>query len=500
MIEAYIRATEDVLRLAGQMFLRRIDYELRRFGEDLLDFINDLDRRPRRDWRARFDDFLADQTARGRELVPESRADLLAYLELWEQNVFGGPPAPEPPLQAVITRFEQPETIQPEPAGTPEAPSMLAPRKLAGANKSAGWWPFGGDTVDFYRKLNDARGCIYDIERMLPAIAGRIEAAKPGVPLEIDDELNAVEALIWRHNDLMESAREIWLRENLGQPEFAELDLGPTPASLGLPLFTDDQQAARAKAQFQKIGLRLKQKIAFLDNVIFAMQVLETAGTIASFALAGGIVIHAVKQGGKVALVKTVAKMAASAVAGAVIDSATESALTAAGLEEEQIAQVQGAVEILSTVLLLRRAGKLKGRPLEHKPVAPATLQKPKPDKAWKAKISGTAQKTGTDGHQFRVYREAIKEAKKPDVVSVDLNHGYNRSLRLPPKTITPNRRPDVVSIYKDKSVNRIEVRSKTDSIAILEERNTELDPQIIEHGFKPRPPQVITPTKYSKG
>lgn len=43
MIEAYMKATEDVLRLAGQMFLQRIDYELRRFAEDLHDFIYDLD-------------------------------------------------------------------------------------------------------------------------------------------------------------------------------------------------------------------------------------------------------------------------------------------------------------------------------------------------------------------------------------------------------------------------------------------------------------------------
>lgn len=88
MIEAYMNATLDVLRLAGQMFLQRIDYELRRFGEDLLDFINDLDRNPRRDWRERFDAFLADQTARGREITPESCKELITYLEMWERNVF----------------------------------------------------------------------------------------------------------------------------------------------------------------------------------------------------------------------------------------------------------------------------------------------------------------------------------------------------------------------------------------------------------------------------
>ncbi len=88
MIEAYMNATLDVLRLAGQMFLRRMDDQLRWFAEDLHDFIYELDRNPRRDWRERFDAFLADQTARGRELTPESRKELIIYLEMWERNVF----------------------------------------------------------------------------------------------------------------------------------------------------------------------------------------------------------------------------------------------------------------------------------------------------------------------------------------------------------------------------------------------------------------------------
>jgi hypothetical protein len=377
MIEAYMKATEDVLRLAGQMFLRRMDDQLRWFAEDLHDFIYELDRNPRRDWRERFDAFLADQASRDRVITPESRKELIVYLEMWERNVYGGPPEPKPALQTVVTRIEEPTVVDPETASASEIPSVLPPRKLAGADKPAGWWPFGGETVDFYRKLNDARGCIYDIERMLPAIASQIANAKEGEPLEIDDELNAIDTLIWRHNDLLESAREIWLREDLGSTEFAELDLGPTPVSLGLPLFTDDQQAARAKAQLQKIGTRLKQKIAFLDNVIFAMEVLETAGTIASFALGAGVIVNAAIQGGKVVLIKTVAKMAAAAVAGELIGQATNAALNAAGLEDEQIAQVQGAVEIISTVLQLRRMGKLKTNKLRPSSPTQGTPSQP---------------------------------------------------------------------------------------------------------------------------
>jgi hypothetical protein len=117
-------------------------------------------------------------------------------------------------------------------------------------------------------------------------------------------------------------------------------------------------------------------------------------------------------------------------------------------------------------------------------------------DKSWKSKISGTAQKTGTDGHRFRVYREAIAEAKKPNVQAVHLDHGYNRGLGLKPKTITPNRRPDVLSVYKDKTVARIEVQSKTDIPSVLRSRNAALDTLLRALGFRPLPPRVVVPTR----
>jgi hypothetical protein len=114
-------------------------------------------------------------------------------------------------------------------------------------------------------------------------------------------------------------------------------------------------------------------------------------------------------------------------------------------------------------------------------------------DKSWKLKISGSAHETGP-GHRFRTYREAIGEAKNPDVVSVHLDHGYNRALGLEPGTIQPNRRPDVISIYRDASVKRVEVQSSTDAPAILRSRNTGLDQQIIDQGFTPTPPVVVRP------
>jgi RHS repeat-associated protein len=115
-------------------------------------------------------------------------------------------------------------------------------------------------------------------------------------------------------------------------------------------------------------------------------------------------------------------------------------------------------------------------------------------DNSWKFKIHGGAQKTGTPGHQFRTYREAIAEAKNPDVIAVYLDYGYNRALGLDPKTISPNRRPDVLSIYNDGTVKRIEVQSITDVPAILRSRNSALDQQLINQGFIPTPPVIVVP------
>jgi YD repeat-containing protein len=118
-------------------------------------------------------------------------------------------------------------------------------------------------------------------------------------------------------------------------------------------------------------------------------------------------------------------------------------------------------------------------------------------DKSYKAKISGTAQRTGDDSaHQVRTYREAIELAKDPDVVSVDLDHGYNRALGLDPKTISPNRRPDVIALYNDGRVQPVEVQSATDNPAILMSRNAALAAQLRAEGYTPLPPKVVVPTR----
>jgi hypothetical protein len=146
---------------------------------------------------------------------------------------------------------------------------------------------------------------------------------------------------------------------------------------------------------------------------------------------------------------------------------------------------------------LVRCAGGLKASiqgAKEFAQYSPSTIVKP--SKPWKAKIDGSGQSTKTPGHKFRSLREAIKEAKKPDVCKVHLDHGYNRALGLPPKTIVSNRRPDVISVYNDKRVRRVEVQSTTDNKNELISRNIALDPQLIREKFIPLPPVVVSPTR----
>ena len=110
-------------------------------------------------------------------------------------------------------------------------------------------------------------------------------------------------------------------------------------------------------------------------------------------------------------------------------------------------------------------------------------------------KIFGTPQSTKTPGHAFRSLREAVAYARDPDVAAVYLNRGYNRALGLSPRTISPNRIPDVTPVFRNGNVAWVEVRSKSDTPAILISRNVALNAQIQRNGFTPLVPRVIPPT-----
>jgi hypothetical protein len=87
----------------------------------------------------------------------------------------------------------------------------------------------------------------------------------------------------------------------------------------------------------------------------------------------------------------------------------------------------------------------------------------------WKEKIVGRAQKTGTEGHDIRSYREAIRAAKREDVDKVFLNRGIKKASDHP--IGRPNTRPDVTIRTKDGKIHQVEVPSKTDYDPILRAR-----------------------------
>lgn len=107
------------------------------------------------------------------------------------------------------------------------------------------------------------------------------------------------------------------------------------------------------------------------------MQVMEVAGELASLALGFGLLIKAAKVGGKIVLLKTVAKMAVGGAATYATGQAVEAGLRAAGASEETIEHVQTAVMIIGWLLTLRRINKTL--PTSS---APASRPPPQPGQA----------------------------------------------------------------------------------------------------------------------
>ncbi len=98
----------------------------------------------------------------------------------------------------------------------------------------------------------------------------------------------------------------------------------------------------------------------------------------------------------------------------------------------------------------------------------------------WKTKIVGQAQKTKTDGHSFRSYREAIRAAKREETERVFLNRGIKKASGHPIER--PNTRPDVAIADRTGRVHQIEVPSRTDDIDLLQLRMDYATLRLPEH------------------
>jgi hypothetical protein len=110
--------------------------------------------------------------------------------------------------------------------------------------------------------------------------------------------------------------------------------------------------------QCKQIGERLKQRITFLDRVFIAAKILEGAGEAASMLLGGGVLLKAFKEGGKILLVKTIAKTAVAGGISYIAGKAVDAGLRAAGADEETVQGVKHAAELVTWLLLLRKIHK----------------------------------------------------------------------------------------------------------------------------------------------
>jgi len=131
----------------------------------------------------------------------------------------------------------------------------------------------------FNDKLVAAQSHLEEMQRLLEALGQRLDSAKVGEEVDVDADADQIEDLIWRYNDALESARDAWLRDNLSGDANTRMLEMHTPASLGLPMFTDEEQAQRAAKQAGQIGDRLRIRDATMDRIVFGMQVAESAGT-----------------------------------------------------------------------------------------------------------------------------------------------------------------------------------------------------------------------------
>src|SRR5262249_53894711 len=143
--------------------------------------------------------------------------------------------------------------------------------------------------------------------RVLETLGAKLDAAKVDEVVDVDSEADAAEERIWLYHDALESARAEWLRGDLSGASYERLLALRTPASFGLPMFSDDEQARRARDQEAAIGRRLRARNVTLNRVVTGLQWGQTAGDVAGIALGGGLVLGAFKTGGKWAAIKTVA-------------------------------------------------------------------------------------------------------------------------------------------------------------------------------------------------
>lgn len=203
-------------------------------------------------WREAWQNFVESQAEAGFNIDAESVSRLEQLMESWERGhkaqgrILTKAGATTSPISALLAAVQAPQTDR---AIEPSS-STFVQREIARKPVVTGHGFFNS-------KLDEAQACLTSIKEALEAVGQKLDGSEVDESVDVDSDVDAVEELIWRYNDAVESARAVWLRDNLSGNDNTRLLQILTPLSLGLPQFVDEGQAERARRQLTQISHRL---------------------------------------------------------------------------------------------------------------------------------------------------------------------------------------------------------------------------------------------------
>lgn len=339
--------------------LHRINDKLRPFHESLYAFLADLflGILPH-DWREQWHTFIAEQEAEGFTIAQSSIAELETWIEAWAKDCKLWPEEVRP------VSHEKLEVRMPNLVQKPVRPG----RPLR--------HPPSPNAELFNSQLQLAEQCYQELERILEVLGQRLDAAKMSEVVVIDEEVQAIEDLIWRFNEARAVALEAWLRGSLSRQQLERVtNETRIPSNLRLPSYVDDDQLSQELELANRIGNLLRSRDRTMGHVIIAAKATEWIGFGAGVIVTGGVIVGVYQIGGKWAVAKTLA-MIAGVAAGAAL---AENGLRAAGAPEEVIRGARLAAMLVSIAIAKKRSGSTSSTPQPR--AAPKAQPKPNPDR-----------------------------------------------------------------------------------------------------------------------
>jgi hypothetical protein len=117
----------------------------------------------------------------------------------------------------------------------------------------------------FNDKVAEAQGYLDGMRRLLDALGQRLDEAKVDQPVEVEDDGDEIENLIWRYNDAIESAQDAWLRDNLSGDANTRRSSARTRSGLASPRGPCRQAGTKAHRSDRRRSSSLRS--CFYKNV-----------------------------------------------------------------------------------------------------------------------------------------------------------------------------------------------------------------------------------------